>query len=201
MSRSEPEGIQGVTNRLIDVLRGARVQKRPAAAPTHGKAPKVSKKSSDQEDEDEDEDPVPTPTRRLLPSKTGTKTPEKTKSQCPASKRPEDDNTDKKTKSQRPASKTPTPGIKDKKTRSQRPASKKTPARKPITMENDGPAFPGVPTKKVGPMQLERMAIYTDMNTQKWRVKRHGERKDKAFSFKSVAAGNWDKLRVYVLGG
>ena len=39
MSRSEPEGIQGVTNRLIDVLRGANVCKRPAAAPKHGKAP------------------------------------------------------------------------------------------------------------------------------------------------------------------
>ena len=182
MSWSEPDGIQGVTNRLIDVLRGE-ARKRPAAAPTHGKAPKVSKKSSDQEDEDEDEDPVPAPTttRRLLPFKTGTKTPEKTKSQCPASKRPEDDN-------------------KDKKTRSQRPASKKTPARKPIT-KNDGPAFPGVPKKKVGPMQLERMVIYTDINQQKWRVKRHGEKKDKAFSFKSAAAENWDRLRVYVLGG
>ena len=178
MSRSEPEGIQGVTNRLIDVLRGARALKRPAAAPTHGKAPKVSKKSSDQEDEDEDEDPVPTPTttRRLLPSKTVTKTPEKTKSQCPASD-------------------TPAPGIKDKKTMSQRPASKK-----PIT-KNHWPAFPGVPKKKVGPMQLECMAIYTDITSQKWRVKRYGERNDKAFSFKSDAEGNWHKLRVYVMGG
>ena len=98
--------------------------------------------------------------------------------------------TTQKTKSQRPASQTPTPGIKDKKTRSQRPASK-----------NDGLVFPGVPKKKVGPMQLERMVIYTDINQQKWRVKRHGEKKDKAFSFKSDAAENWNRLRVYVMGG
>ena len=133
----------------------------------------MSKKSSDQEDEDEDADPVPTPTTtcRLL-----TKTPEKTKSQCPASE-------------------TPSPGIKYKKTMSQRPASTKP------TTKNHWPAFPGVPKKKVGPMQLECMAIYTDINSEKWRVKRHGERKDKAFSFKSDAAENWDKLRVYVMGG
>ena len=108
--------------------------------------------------------------------------------------------TTQKTKSQRPASQTPTPGIKDTKTRSQRPASKKTPARKPIT-ENDGLAFPGVPKKKVGPVQLECMAIYTDISSQKWRVKRHGERQDKTFSFKSDAAENWNRLRVYVMGG
>ena len=53
----------------------------------------------------------------------------------------------------------------------------------------------------IGPMQLERMAIYTDISSQRWRVKRHGERQDKAFSFKSDAAENWNRLRVYVMGG
>ena len=95
-----------------------------------------------------------------------------------------------------PAGPTPAPGIKDKKTS---PASKKTPARKPITKKDL--AFPGVPKKKADPMRLECMAIYTDINSQTWRVKRHGERQDKGFSFKKNAAENWDKLRVYVMAG
>ena len=100
----------------------------------------------------------------------------------------------KKTKKQPTASKTPAGTQTPAKKTNKQPTASKTPAGKHL-------AYPGVPKERANPVHVNGMVIYTDMNAQKWRVKRCDERKDKALSFKSEAPENWAKLCKYVRAG
>ena len=55
-------------------------------------------------------------------------------------------------------------------------------------------------TEAKDPITLEKCSVYTCPNSQNWRVRLHGERKDKAFSWKSGAAEAWARLKAYVHG-
>ena len=55
-------------------------------------------------------------------------------------------------------------------------------------------------TEARDPITLEKCSVYTCPKSQNWRVKLHGERKDKAFSWKSGTAEAWTRLKAYVQG-
>ena len=54
-------------------------------------------------------------------------------------------------------------------------------------------------TAAKGPMVLQKCTVYTCPKSSNWRVKLHGERKDKAFSWKSGVNEAWSRLRAHVL--
>ena len=54
--------------------------------------------------------------------------------------------------------------------------------------------FPGVPKKACPPIEYKRFKIYTDITMQAWRVKKIGERKDKAASWKANPQEAWKKV-------
>ena len=64
----------------------------------------------------------------------------------------------------------------------------------PKTNANGLPPYPGQPKKAVRPVHVKDFALYTDMRMRAWRLKRHGERRDKAFSFRKDPKGAWNKL-------
>ena len=73
------------------------------------------------------------------------------------------------------------------------------PAAKVLAMKakgggKDALKYPGVPKKPAGPKHHGQMVIYTDLKNQKWRVRREGERQDKAFSWKLDAKASWTRL-------
>ena len=54
--------------------------------------------------------------------------------------------------------------------------------------------FPGVPKKACPPIAYKSFRIYTDLKTQAWRVKKVGERKDKAASWNANPQEAWNKV-------
>ena len=57
-------------------------------------------------------------------------------------------------------------------------------------------AYPGVPKKPIDAISFGAYQIYTDVTKQRWRVKRLGERKDKAFGWVSEPEVQWKRLRA-----
>ena len=72
------------------------------------------------------------------------------------------------------------------------PKAKKCAA--PKTNANMLPPYPGQPKKRVPPVHVKDFALYTDMRMRAWRLKRHGEKRDKAFSFRKDPKDAWNKL-------
>ena len=54
-------------------------------------------------------------------------------------------------------------------------------------------------TKAKAPILLDKVTIYTCPNSNNWRVKPHGQRKDKSFSWKYGVQEAWQKLSEHVL--
>ena len=44
-------------------------------------------------------------------------------------------------------------------------------------------------------------ALYTEMKMRAWRLKRHGEKRDKAFGFHKDPEDAWNKLRKVIRTG
>ena len=57
-----------------------------------------------------------------------------------------------------------------------------------------GMKFPGKPLKPADPIIVGKYKLYTDINMQAWRVKKIGERVDKACSWKVDPAAAWEKV-------
>ena len=102
----------------------------------------------------------------------------------------------------RPAAREPSPlvipGVPKKKrpaAREPSPLVKKGRLSKP-TCDSNGLTikFPGVPKKACPPIEYKRFKIYTDLTMQAWRVKKIGERKDKAASWKANPQEAWKKV-------
>ena len=55
--------------------------------------------------------------------------------------------------------------------------------------------FPGVPKKPVEPMVYKEFRIYSDVSLQAWGVRKIGERKDKAASWKIDPEAAWQKVQ------
>ncbi|CAE7439991.1 unnamed protein product [Symbiodinium sp. CCMP2592] len=83
-------------------------------------------------------------------------------------------------------------------------ASKRKAEPKPKTATKAKSATNKLPTKGStearDPITLEKCSVYTCPKSQNWRVKLHGERKDKAFSWKSGTTEAWTRLKEYVQG-
>ena len=58
--------------------------------------------------------------------------------------------------------------------------------------------FPGKPRKATEPMEANGYRIYTDLNNQQWRIKKQGERNDKAVSYKQDAEEAWAKVNSFL---
>ena len=54
--------------------------------------------------------------------------------------------------------------------------------------------FPGVPKKACPPIAYKSFRIYTDLTMKAWRVKKVGERKDKAASWNANPQEAWNKV-------
>ena len=61
--------------------------------------------------------------------------------------------------------------------------------------------YPGQPSKAVPPVHVKDFALYTDMRMRAWRLKRHGEKRDKAFSFRKDPKDAWNKLWKVIRAG
>ena len=71
----------------------------------------------------------------------------------------------------------------------------------PKTNANMLPPYPGQPKKRVPPVHVKDFALYTDMRMRAWRLKRHGEKRDKAFGFRKDPEDAWNKLRKVIRTG
>ena len=71
----------------------------------------------------------------------------------------------------------------------------------PNTHENWLSRYPGQPSKAVLPVHVKDFSLYTDMKMRAWRLKRHGERRDKACSFRKDPMGAWNKLWKVIRAG
>ncbi|CAE7577210.1 unnamed protein product, partial [Symbiodinium pilosum] len=97
-----------------------------------------------------------------------------------------------------------TPSIKKAKAEGQPKGKAKTKAKSQIGgAKTVQPAVAKLPakgcTKAKPPIVLEKVTVYTCPNSHNWRVKPHGERKDKAFSWKCGTQEAWQSLREHVL--
>ena len=66
------------------------------------------------------------------------------------------------------------------------------------TNNKGAPLYPGQPKMAVPPVYVKDFALYTDIRMQKWRLKRHGEKRDKAFSYRKDPKTAWDNLLQFI---